>query len=41
MELRSHVNVKLERGLTLTFTRDLPYFASILFTHIKFTCVHT
>ena len=29
---RSRVNVKVERGSTFTFTRDLPYIASVLFT---------
>ena len=28
-------NVKVERGSTFTFTRDLPYIASILFTRVK------
>ena len=33
-------NVKVERGLTLTFTRDFPYIAgSIQFVCIKFTCI--
>ena len=39
MYKRSHVNVRLERGSTFTFTRDVP--ASILFTRVKFTCVGT
>ena len=34
---RPRVNVKVERGLTFTFTHDLRYIASILFTHVKFT----
>ena len=39
---RPRVNVKVERGSTLTFTRDLPYFAFIFFfTRVKFTCVRT
>ena len=29
---RPRVNVKVERGSTFTFTRDLPYIVSILFT---------
>ena len=36
---RARVNVKVCRGSTFTFTRDLPYIASILFTRAKFTCV--
>ena len=38
---RLRVNVKVERGLTFTFTRDLPYIASNLFTHVIFTRVRT
>ena len=38
---RSGVNVKIKRAFTLTFTRDLPYIASILFTHVEFTCIRT
>ena len=34
---RSFVNVKVERVSTVTFTLDLPYTASILFTQIKVT----
>ena len=38
---RLGVNVKVERGSTLTFARDLPYIASILstrvLTHVKIT----
>ena len=34
---RIHVNVKLRS----TFTRGLLYMASILVTHVKFTCVRT
>ena len=41
MYKKSHVNVRLERGSTLTFTRDAPYIVSILFTRVKFTCVRT
>ena len=37
---RPSVNVKVERGPTFTFTRDLPYIVSILFTRVKFTCVY-
>ena len=33
---RLRVNVKVERGSTLTFARDLPFIASI-----SFTCVRT
>ena len=33
--------VKVERGSTLTFTRYLPYTASVLFTRVKCTCVGT
>ena len=36
---RSSVSVKVERGLTFTFTRGLSYIASISFMHVKFTCV--
>ena len=36
---RTLVNVKLERGSTFTFTCDLPYIVSILFTRVKLTCV--
>ena len=38
---RPPVNVKVEQGSTFTFTRNLPYIASILFTHLKCTCVRT
>ena len=38
---RLRVNVKVERGSTFTFTRDLPYIVSISFTRVKFTCVRT
>ena len=38
---RSRVSVKVERGLTFTFTRGLSYIASISFMHVKFTCVRT
>ena len=38
---RPRVNVTVDRGLTFTFTRDLPYIASILFTRVKFTCART
>ena len=38
---RAHVSVKVERGSTFTYTRDLPYIVSILFTRVKFTCVRT
>ena len=38
---RPRVNVKVERGLVFTFTRDLPYIASNLFTHVIFTRVRT
>ena len=36
----AHVNVKVEQSSTLTFNRDLPYVAAILFTRVKFTCVY-
>ena len=32
---KSCVNVKVERGSTFTFTRELSYIVSILFTHVK------
>ena len=35
------VSVKVERGSTFTYTRDLPYIVSILFMRVKFTCVRT
>ena len=38
---RSHVNVKVEPGSTITFTRDLPHVATILSTSVKFTIVRT
>ena len=31
----SRVNVKVERGSTFTFTHDLSYMTSVLFTHIN------
>ena len=31
---RSRVNVKVERGSTFTFTRDLRYVSSVLFTRV-------
>ena len=31
----SRVNIKVKRGLTFTFTRNLSYIASILFTRVK------
>ena len=37
----TRVNVKVERGSTFTFRRDLPYTASMLFTGLKFTWVRT
>ena len=37
----SRVNVKVERGSTLRFTRNLKYIASISFTHVNFTLVYT
>ena len=37
---RSRINVKVERGSFLTFTRDLlKHIASISFTRVKFICV--
>jgi len=36
---KPRVNVKVERGSTFAFTRDLPYIASILFTRVKFAYV--
>ena len=38
---RSRVRVKVERGLTFTFTRGLSYIASISFMHVNVTCVRT
>ena len=38
MNERPQVNVKVERGSTSTFTRDLPYIVSILFKQVKFPC---
>ena len=38
---RPREKVKVERGSSLMFTRDPPYFASILLTRVKFTCVRT
>ena len=32
---RPSVNVKVERGSTFTFTRDLPYIVSTLFTRVN------
>ena len=32
---RPRVNVKVERGSTFTFTRDLPYIVSIIFTRVR------
>ena len=32
---KPRVNVKVERGSTFTFTRELSYIVSILFTHVK------
>ena len=32
---RPRVNVKVERGSTFPFTRDLPYIVSILFTRVR------
>ena len=37
----SHVNVKVERGSTVTFTHCLSYVASILFLNANFTPVRT
>ena len=34
---RPRVNVKVERGSTFTFTRDLPYTVSVLFTRVLTT----
>ena len=31
---RPRVNVKVERGSTFTFTSDLPYTVSVLFTRV-------
>ena len=36
--MRPSVNVKVERGSTLTCTRDSPYIVSVLFTSLKGTC---
>ena len=38
---RPRVNVKVERGSTFAFTRDLPYIAFISLTCVKFTYVST
>ena len=38
---RLRVKVKVERVSTFTYTRDLPYAVSILFTRVKFPCVRT
>ena len=38
---RSRVSMKVERGLTFTFTRGLSYIVSISFMHLKITCVLT
>ena len=38
---RSRVSMKVERGLTFTFTRGLSYIASISFMHVRLTCVGT
>ena len=36
------INVKVERGSTFTFSRDLQaYILSILFTRVKLTCIRT
>ena len=34
MYRRSSINVKVERGSIFAFPRDLPYIASVLFTHV-------
>ena len=34
------VNIEVHQGSPLTFTHDLPYIASILFTHVKKLCNH-
>ena len=41
--VRTHVNFTLVNtiGSTFTFTRDLSYIVSILFTRVKFTCLRT
>ena len=41
MHERPRVDVKVERGSTFTFTRDLPYIASVIFTRVKITCART
>ena len=38
---RPRENVKVERGSTFTFTRDLSYIVAILFRRVKFKCVPT
>ena len=38
---RPRVKVKDERSSTLTWTRAVPYIASILFKRVKSTCVRT
>ena len=35
----SRVHVKIEPRVTLTFTCDLSYIASVILTRVKFTCV--
>ena len=35
MYRRSHVNVKVEPGSAITFTRNLPHVATILSTRVK------
>ena len=38
---RPRENVKVERGSTFAFTRDLSYIVAILFRRVKFKCVPT
>ena len=38
---RSHIHVNVKLRSTFTFMLGLPHMASILFTHVKFTCVRT
>ena len=35
---RPRVNVRVKRGSTFAFTRNVPYITSISFTRVKCTC---
>lgn len=41
MYLRSRVNIKVKPPSAFTFTSNLSYIATISFTHVDFTRVHT